>query len=62
MLLKTKAKNGHYRLKSKNTFNKKIYSRTNNVESIFDIKRIFNETNRSRSLQLSNKKTKIKTK
>lgn len=23
MLLKTKAKNGHYRLKSKNTFNKK---------------------------------------
>ena len=59
--LKSRAKNGHYRLKSKNTFQKEIYSRRNNVESIFSvIKRIFNGTNRSRSLQLSNKETKLK--
>ena len=59
--LKTRAKTGHYRLKSKNTFNQEIYSRRNNVESIFSvIKRIFNGTNRSRSLQLSNKETKLK--
>ena len=59
--LKTRAKNGHYRLKSKNTFKQEIYSRRNNVESIFSvIKRIFNGTNRSRSLQLSNKETKLK--
>ena len=59
--LKTRAKNGYYRLKSKNKFNQEIYSRRNNVESIFSvIKRIFNGTNRSRSLQLSNKETKLK--
>lgn len=59
--LKSRAKNGHYRLKSKNTIKKEIYSRKNNVESIFSvIKRIFNGTNRSRSLQLSNKETKLK--
>lgn len=59
--LKTRAKTGHYRLKSKNKFNKEIYSLRNNVESIFSvIKRIFNGTNRSRSLRLSNKETKLK--
>ena len=59
--LKTRAKTGHYRLKSKKQFNREIYSRRNNVESIFSvIKRIFNGTNRSRSLQLSNKETKLK--
>ena len=59
--LKTRAKTGHYRLKSKNKFNKEIYSLRNNVKSIFSvIKRIFNGTNRSRSLQLSNKETKLK--
>ncbi|WP_363139657.1 transposase [uncultured Methanobrevibacter sp.] len=59
--LKTRAKIGHYRLKSKNKFNQEIYSRRNNVESIFSvIKRIFNGTNRSISLQLSNKETKLK--
>ncbi|MEE0025929.1 MAG: transposase, partial [Methanobrevibacter sp.] len=59
--LKTRAKNGYYRLKSKNKFNQEIYSRRNNVESIFSvIKRISNGTNRSRSLQLSNKETKLK--
>ena len=59
--LKTRAKTGHYRLKSKKQFNPEIYSRRNNVESIFSvIKRIFNGTNRSRSLQLSNKETKLK--
>ena len=40
------------------TSNKEIH---NNVESIFSvIKRIFNRTKRSRSLQLSNKETKLK--
>ena len=59
--LKTRAKTGHYRLKSKKQFNQEIYSRRNNIESIFSvIKRIFNGTNRSRSLQLSNKETKLK--
>ncbi|WP_296867248.1 transposase, partial [uncultured Methanobrevibacter sp.] len=59
--LKTRAKTGYYRLKSKKQFNQEIYSRRNNVESIFSvIKRIFNGTNRSRSLQLSNKETKLK--
>ena len=59
--LKTRAKTGHYRLKSKNKFTQEIYSRRNNVESIFGvIKRIFNGTNRSRSLQSSNKETKLK--
>ena len=59
--LKTRAKTGHYRLKSKKQFNQEIYSRRNNVESIFSvIKRIFNGTNRSRSLKLSNKETKLK--
>lgn len=59
--LKTRAKKGHYRLKSKNKFKKEIYSKRNNVESIFSvIKRIFNGTNRSRTLQLSNKETKLK--
>ncbi len=59
--LKSRAKNGHYRLKSKKTFKQEIYSRRNNVESIFSvIKRIFNGTNGSRSLQLSNKETKLK--
>ena len=59
--LKTRAKNGHYRLKSKKQFKQEIYSRRNNVESIFSvIKRIFNGTNRSRTLQLSNKETKLK--
>ncbi len=59
--LKTRAKNRHYRLESKNKFKQEVYSRRNNVESIFSvIKRIFNGTNRSRSLQLSNKETKLK--
>ena len=58
--LKTRAKR-HHRLKSKNKFKKEIYSRKNNVKSIFGaIKRIFNQTNRSGSLQLSNKETKFK--
>ena len=35
--LKTRAKNGYYRLKSKNKFNQEIYSRRNNVESIFSV-------------------------
>ena len=61
MPLKTRAKKRTLSLKSKNTFKQEIYSRRNNVESIFSvIKRIFNGTNRSRSLQLSNKETKLK--
>ena len=35
--LKTRAKTGHYRLKSKKQFNQEIYSRRNNVESIFSV-------------------------
>jgi len=59
--LKTRAKKGKYRLKSKNQFKKEIYSKRNNVESVFSvIKRIFNGTNRSRTLKLSNKETKLK--
>ncbi|MTK10656.1 MAG: transposase [Clostridiaceae bacterium] len=59
--LKTRAKKGNYRLKSLAIFRKKIYSKRNNVESIFSIiKRKFNDINHSRSTQLSNKETKLK--
>ncbi|MCQ2977320.1 MAG: transposase [archaeon] len=59
--LKTRAKKGKYRLKSKTQFKQKIYTKRNNVESVFSvIKRIFNGTNRSRTQQLSNKETKLK--
>lgn len=48
-------------LKVKKQFKQEIYSRKNNVKLIFYvIKRIFDGTNRSRSLQLSNKETKLK--
>ena len=59
--LKTRAKKGHYRLKSKKKFKQEIYVIRNNVESVFSvIKRKFDGTNRSRSLQQSNKETKLK--
>lgn len=60
ILLKPGQKQFHW-LKSKNKFNKEIYSRRNNFKSIFNIiKRRFNGTIRSRSLQLSNNETKFK--
>ena len=37
--LKTRAKTGYYRLKSKNKFNQEIYSLKNNVGSIFSVKK-----------------------
>jgi transposase len=59
--LKNRAKKGQYRLKSPTIFRNKIYTKRNNIESIFStIKRKFNGTNHSRSTQLSNKETKLK--
>ncbi|MEE0025600.1 MAG: hypothetical protein UEW62_08310, partial [Methanobrevibacter sp.] len=60
--LKTRAKNGYYRLKSKNKFNQEIYSRRNNVESIFSvIKRIFNGTTEVEAYNYQTKKQNSKT-
>ena len=54
--LKTRAKKGHYRLKSKNKFKKEIYSKRNNEESIFSIiKRKFSGINKSKTTRLINK-------
>ncbi|WP_409199107.1 transposase [Methanobrevibacter acididurans] len=59
--IKTRAKKGHYRLNSISIFRPKIYSLRSNVEGVFSvIKRLFNGTNRSRTLKLSNKETKLK--
>ena len=59
--LKKRAKKGHYRLNSQTIFRKTIYSKRNNVESVISvIKRLFQGTNHSRSLKLSNKETKLK--
>ncbi|WP_235592324.1 transposase [Methanobrevibacter olleyae] len=59
--LKTRAKNGHYRLNSSTIFRPKIYSRRMNVESvIFVIKQIFSGINFSRNDKLRNKETKLK--
>lgn len=58
---KKRVKTGYYRLRNKKIFNKKIYNRRNNIESIFSvIKRIFNGINSSRSTKLLNKETKFK--
>lgn len=58
---KKRAKTGYYRLRNKKIFNKKIYNRRNNIESIFSvIKRIFNGINPSKSTKLLNKETKFK--
>ena len=59
--LKKRVKTGHYRLNSQTIYRKKTYSRKNNVESVISvIKRLFQGTNHSRSLKLSNKETKLK--
>lgn len=59
--IKTRAKKGHYRLNSLAIFRPKIYRLRSNVEGVFSvIKRLFNGTNRSRTLQLANKETKLK--
>ncbi|WP_331280286.1 transposase [Methanobrevibacter oralis] len=44
------------------TFDKKIYSRRNNVESVFSvIKRKFSGTNKSKHTRQQNKETRLKT-
>jgi hypothetical protein len=61
ILLKKRAKKGHYRLNSISLFRHKVYSRRMNVESvIFVIKRRFNGINYSRNTTLQNKETKLK--
>ncbi|AMK15766.1 IS5 family transposase [Methanobrevibacter olleyae] len=58
---KKRVKNGHLRKRSRYVFRKPIYSRRNNVESVFSvIKRIFSGINTSRDTNLSNKETKFK--
>ena len=60
-LKKRAKKKEHYRLNSQTIFRKTIYSKRNNVESVISvIKRLFQGTNHSRSLKLSNKETKLK--
>ena len=59
--LKTRAKNGHYRLNSSTIFRPKAYARRMNVESVISvIKRKFSGINFSRSEKLRNKETKLK--
>ena len=59
---KNQSKTRHYRLKSKNKYNKEIYSRRNNVESIFSlIKRIFNGKTEAESKNYQTKKQNSKT-
>ena len=60
--LKSNFKHGWYRRLSKKIFKKEIYSRRNNVESVFSvIKRKFSGINRSKSIRLQNKETRLKT-
>ena len=56
-------RHGWYRrLSKKKTFKKEIYSRRNNVESIFSvIKRKYSGINKSKSTRLQNKETRLKT-
>ena len=60
--LKANFKHGWYRRLSQKIFKKEIYSRRNNVESIFSvIKRKFGGINKSKSTRLRNKETRLKT-
>ena len=60
--LKSNFKHGWYRRLSLKTFDEEIYSRRNNVESIFSvIKRKFSGTNKSKHTRLQNKETRLKT-
>lgn len=59
--LKTRAKNGHYRLNSTTVFRPKVYGRRMNVESVISVvKKRFSGVNFSRSDRLRNKETKLK--
>ena len=60
--LKTNYKNGRYRRLSIKKKKKEIYSRRNNVESVFSvIKRKYSGVNKSKSTRLQNKETRLKT-
>ena len=60
--LKSNFRHGWYRRLSIKTFKKEIYSRRNNVESIFSvIKRKYSGINKSKSTRLQNKETRLKT-
>ena len=60
--LKSNFRHGWYRRLSIQTFEKEIYSRRNNVESVFSvIKRKYSGVNKSKSTRLQNKETRFKT-
>ena len=60
--LKSNFRHGWYRRLSIQTFKKEIYSRRNNVESVFSvIKRKYSGVNKSKSTRLQNKETRLKT-
>ena len=60
--LKSNFRHGRYRRLSIQTFEKEIYSRRNNVESVFSvIKRKYSGVNKSKSTRLQNKETRLKT-
>ena len=60
--IKSNFRHGWYRRLSIKTFKKEIYSRRNNVESIFSvIKRKYSGINKSKSTRLQNKETRLKT-
>jgi transposase len=59
--LKTRAKNGHYRLNSPTIFRHKIYNKRTSVECTFSVlKRKFSGINYSRSTNLASKETQLK--
>jgi transposase len=60
--LRSNFRHGWYRRLSMKTFKKEIYSRRNNVESVFSvIKRKYSGINKSKSTRLQNKETRLKT-
>ena len=60
--LRSNFRHGRYRRLSIKTFKKEIYSRRNNVESVFSvIKRKYSGINKSKSTRLQNKETRLKT-
>ena len=60
--LKSNFRHGWYRRLSMQTFKKEIYSKRNNVESVFSvIKRKYSGVNKSKSTRLQNKETRLKT-
>ena len=60
--IKGKCKKGFYRKRSRKTFQKEIYNQRSHVESVFSvIKRKFSGVNKSKSVRLRNKETRLKT-